>query len=342
MNPCAHPPRDSSPHFRALPLNVGDVCLTFGSIKLPIVKLINGSRSTVTQITRRTQRDLEQDFTRNKLRPSIVGETRPKSAGLDWQPSVWYMATFGNDPLTSLPKLYQHFLMAVNLPAKVDHIHTTPEWQCASQQWVLALCYQPPKHFPLSERFTTKGNAEGTSSTEYRVDPDMMSLLEAFSESRSLQWHRLGRPKQAQFIAQFNRHVVNRTDELANSVGRPPNFQSHTRAVVTRSPDQSRCSPSSIRSKMSNLLREFPLPRFQQSRTDLNSLANVSRTSSSTTHTAAKPSTTRHRPTPVDVAAAKRPHACRSSHPSVADHNPYALLASLPPTPPSSPPILAC
>ncbi|KDQ51764.1 hypothetical protein JAAARDRAFT_210897 [Jaapia argillacea MUCL 33604] len=342
MNPCPHPLRDSSPRFRMSPLDYGDVCLTFGSIKLPIVKLINGSRSTVTQNTRQTQRDLERDFTRNKLRPSIVAEARPENAGLGWQPAVWYMATFGNDPVSSLPKLYQHFLMAVNLPDKADHIRTTPEWQCASQQWVLALQYTPPKHFPASERFIEKGNAEGTFRTEYWVEADMMRLLEDFSELRRQKWQNLEKPKLDRLIAQFNRHIVDQADKLANSVGESPSFQSHALAARGLLLDQGRYKPSSVRSKMSNLLRDYPLSWRQRSRTNLTSLANDSRTSLSTTRTAPKPSTTRHRPTPVDVTAAKRPHVCRPSQPSVTDHNPYALLASLSPTPPSSPPILAC
>ncbi|KDQ51810.1 hypothetical protein JAAARDRAFT_50599 [Jaapia argillacea MUCL 33604] len=214
MESRAHHPPEAMLCFKTEPLNYGDVCLTYGSIKLPIVKLLNGSRSTVTDCSRQTQRSLEADFTKNKLRPSIIGESRPLDAAADWRPMVWYMATFGDVPPSTLPRLYQHFLLAVNSPHHPGVIHTSPQWESDSRQWVLALGYTPPTCFPESQRFTTTHDVERNSSTEYSVSGDMMHLIEGHSRVKVLQWSELGKQKQDQMRAQFNRHVAHQAQKL--------------------------------------------------------------------------------------------------------------------------------
>ncbi|KDQ59560.1 hypothetical protein JAAARDRAFT_68192 [Jaapia argillacea MUCL 33604] len=325
MKSCAHPPQNPAPHFSTSPLDYGDVSLTFGSIKLPILKLLNGSRAT---------RCLEQDFTLNKLRLSIIGERRPADAGAEWRPMVWYLATFGNDPVSALPKIYHHFLVAVHSPHKpVDsyeeqHIHTTPERQYASQQW----------------RFATKGDEEGTYRTEYTVETEMTTLMDNINSVRSHQWAALPKPVQDRLRAQFNRHLASQAKKLLlDHSARPPVlFHCHILQQL-QVPDQIRRKQPSVQSKMSNLLRDYPLPRaWGRSRSSLIAPSNHSRTTinvgtgSLTREQLPQP---RHRPPPVNVTNAKQSFEYLPLESSVACLNQYALLASTSPTPPLSPPI---
>ncbi|KDQ61953.1 hypothetical protein JAAARDRAFT_527394 [Jaapia argillacea MUCL 33604] len=208
------------------PIDFGDIYVVRGSIALPILELFKGDQTMKTAFSQKTQDDYESYPHLNKARPAIIVKTRPKDNLIGgWHPPIWYMATFQNtSEYRSLPRLYKHFLMAVNSralhrqsPNEDRHIHTLPEWRGSSQQWVLALEYTPPANYWGSGRWESPGDEIGDPLTHYAVDAGLLQKARGYAEEQ-LNKYMVDTPRRLKLEMrdEFFRHLRERKKENAS------------------------------------------------------------------------------------------------------------------------------
>ncbi|KAH9933800.1 uncharacterized protein B0H18DRAFT_982093 [Fomitopsis serialis] len=126
-----------------------------------------------------------------KIRPCIIRNTAPAPKAMT---NVYLMATYNDKPFDELPKIYQHFSLAVypNQEHAV-HLHTQPEWQGKEVQWVIA--YRFPIMFGKENtRWTNTwvqhpGNCYLTS--HHRIGEDMLEWLNSVADRKMDEWQRM-------------------------------------------------------------------------------------------------------------------------------------------------------
>jgi hypothetical protein len=187
-NPCSLPERHERHRLIDGPFVVGDICAVDASTSHPIhntfagpggsglsISAVGSARSSLTRLTNVHHELLPR-------RPALIcpAQVRTRSN----RPWICLMGTFGGDSIDELPAVLRHWLVPVHptLSDKPQHLHTSPEWEVRTSQWICANPYQYPRQYGrICDRWQSAG-------THYRVSHQAMLAFVRLCNKKRYEW----------------------------------------------------------------------------------------------------------------------------------------------------------
>jgi hypothetical protein len=198
--------RDNEPVFKHDGVyRPGDIGMIFASVKQPLQYQIEeadlsraASRYTAQQL-RDAYTELESRADGGKLRPCLIlGNSKDHNdprIPVDKRrpPPVALLATFGMADVSKFPLGVQHHLVPVyttgrNL-GKREHLHTTPDWDGRSTQYIIAYEYTPREHKVIGH-FRSPRSDRMPYGTNYSVAPQALIAFNSLCSRRTMAWQR--------------------------------------------------------------------------------------------------------------------------------------------------------
>jgi len=177
----------------------GDIGMMFASVKQPYQYQIDevelsraGSRYTA-QRSRDACTELESRVDGGKLRPCLI----MGQVGHGNKPSpVSLLATFGKEDISKFPRGVRHHLIPIHtsnsksLLGQREHLHTTPDWDGRSPQYIIAFEYLPREHRVI-EHFRSSKTDRMPNGTNYTVDAQALADFRILCAERTFAWQSL-------------------------------------------------------------------------------------------------------------------------------------------------------
>ena len=202
-NFCTAGGRENAPVFKTDETFIaGDIGNIFASVKQVYQYQIDeaelsraASRHTAQQL-RDACTEMESRADGGKLRPCLVlgNSVRPGvTSGIPKSPPVALFATFGNANIAKFPRGVRHHLVPIYTKGadlgKYEHLHTTPDWDGRSPQYIIAYEYVPSEH-KVVEHFRSSRSATMPCGTHYSVEPQALTDFRHLCASRTRAWQR--------------------------------------------------------------------------------------------------------------------------------------------------------
>jgi hypothetical protein len=206
---CAVGNRENSPVFKTnseifAPGDIGNIYASVRQVyqyQIDEAQLSTAASRYTAQKSRDACTEMESRADGGKLRPCLVlslpdiSDDEDPDIHMDEprSPPVALLATFGRADISKFPRGVRHHLVPIytkdtNL-GKYEHLHTTPDWNGRSPQYVIAYEYTPSEHKVL-EHFRSPRSAVMPNGTHYTVEPRALTDFRYLCASRTRAWQR--------------------------------------------------------------------------------------------------------------------------------------------------------
>ena len=181
----------------------GDIGMIFASVKQPLqyqideAKLSRAASKVTAQRFRDACTEMESRADGGKLRPCLIlapgpDDTDPSIPADKRRPSpVGLMATFGLSDISKFPRGVRHHLVPIHTTnaqlGKREHLHTTPDWDGRSPQYIIAYEYFPTMHKVISH-FRSPQSVRMPDGTNYSVESEAVSDFRQLCVKRTRAW----------------------------------------------------------------------------------------------------------------------------------------------------------
>lgn len=189
-NTCSHARNDDA--FRrpaGQALKVGDISTVLASVTQPFKEMLAGTGgiSVLSARSAHAAESLASAPWDLKRRPCLI-MTLDKT-GVQ-PPKLCLLASFNQGDIASLPAVVQRFLIPIITKpeeSKGRHLHTTPDWNGKSPQWIIAQPY-PARNRELTERFETRPSDRMPNGSQYCLDGPTMRRYAVWCRQIQAEW----------------------------------------------------------------------------------------------------------------------------------------------------------
>ena len=180
----------------------GDIGMILASVKQPLqyqideAKLSRAASKITAQRFRDTCTEMESRADGGKLRPCLILDEGPDSEEeipIDQHrpPGVGLMATFGMADISKFPRGVRHHLVPIHTAGvqlgKREHLHTTPDWDGRSPQYIIAYAWYPSER-QVTSHFKSPKSVRMPNGTNYSVGDHALSNFLDLCASRTRIW----------------------------------------------------------------------------------------------------------------------------------------------------------
>jgi hypothetical protein len=184
----------------------GDIGMIFASVKQPMQYQVDGAKLSraASRVTAQRFRDacteMESRADGGKLRPCLILDEGPDGTNpeipVDQRrpPKVSLMATFGMSDISKFPRGVRHHLVPIHTTSaqlgRREHLHTTPDWDGRSPQYIIAYEWYPSVHKVISH-FKSPKSVTMPNGTNYSIGDQALTKFTKLCTSRTLMWQRM-------------------------------------------------------------------------------------------------------------------------------------------------------
>ncbi|KIM90191.1 hypothetical protein PILCRDRAFT_174973 [Piloderma croceum F 1598] len=157
-----------------------------------------GSRYTAQQ-SKKACTAMESQSDGGKLRPCVIlgpgDDDDDPSIPEDKRkpPPVALLATFGMADIKGFPRGVQHHLVPIHATGidlgEREHLHTTPDWDGRSPQYLIAYEYNPKEH-KVIRHFRSPKSERMPYGTNYNIGHETLVQLNTLCWRRTVAWQR--------------------------------------------------------------------------------------------------------------------------------------------------------